>query len=129
MNNFDVYYAHHQWKYNTRVEEYELGVINRIYHNKAEIFNPSIDLKTDGLTEEEIMKECFRAIDNSKSVAFSSMDGVIGIGVYKEILYAREHSKPVVYIYHDSLFSHGWEIRRIYSPVSDRIYAYVSVVI
>ena len=47
---YDIYYAHHQWKYNTQVEIYELDLIRRYFPN-AKIFNPSVDLthtKEDG---------------------------------------------------------------------------------
>ena len=35
-----IYYAHHLWKYNTPIEEYELNVIKR-YFPYHEIINPN----------------------------------------------------------------------------------------
>lgn len=35
---YDIYYAHHQWKYNTPEETYELKLIRRYFPN-AKIFN------------------------------------------------------------------------------------------
>lgn len=63
---YDIYYAHHQWKYGTQVEQYELDLIRRYFPN-AKIFNPSVDLmhtKEDG--EEAIMEECLKTVRNSQ---------------------------------------------------------------
>ena len=52
-----IYYAHHQWKYDTKIEAYELALIER-YFPYAAVFNPSTDLKTkDCGDEEKIMAE------------------------------------------------------------------------
>ena len=42
---FDIYYAHHQWKYGTQIEAYELDLI-REYFPYDKIFNPATDLKS-----------------------------------------------------------------------------------
>ena len=49
-----IYYAHHLWKYNTPIEEYELNVINRYfpYHT---IINPNGHIE-QGIEESKIMK-------------------------------------------------------------------------
>ena len=33
---YDIYYAHHQWKYGTKVETYELNLIKRYFPNISE---------------------------------------------------------------------------------------------
>ena len=102
---YDIYYAHHQWKYGTKVEQYELDLIKR-YFPSASVFNPSTDLKTsesDG--EENIMLECFEVIRNSDMLVFSSMDGVVGTGVYHEVRYAQKLGKIVFYIFDNTLYS------------------------
>ena len=55
-----IYYAHHLWKYTTKIEEYELEVIRRYFPN-AEIINPNgcIEQNRD---EEIIMKDCLNII-------------------------------------------------------------------
>ena len=101
---YDIYYAHHQWKYSTQIETYELDLIRRYFPN-AKIFNPSVDLthtKEDG--EEVVMAECLETVRNSDILIFSSMDGCIGTGVYHEIKEARKQKKLVLYILLQHLF-------------------------
>lgn len=118
-----IYYAHHQWKYGTKIEEYELGLICAMFPTRN-IFNPSKDLKTDGLTEEQIMANCYKAIEDCEIVIFSSMDGIIGKGVFNEIEYARGLGKLILYIYQGELRT-DWATTRISKTTSDRLYAYV----
>lgn len=100
---YDIYYAHHQWKYGTKVEEYELDLIKR-YFPKATIFNPSTDLVTPKeMGEEAIMMECLAVVNNSDILVFSSMDGVVGTGVFHEVREARKAGKLVFYIFHGKL--------------------------
>ena len=98
----NIYYAHHQWKYGTKIEEYELDLIKAYFPN-AVIFNPSADLNVEGKSEDEIMSICLNQIKLSDMVIFSSMDGLVGIGVFKEIAYARDLRMPVYYIDKDEL--------------------------
>ena len=120
-----IYYAHHQWKYKTKVEEYELGVIERYFPN-AVIFNPSTDLKCDSRSEENIMRECINTVSKSDIVVFSSMDGSIGKGVFREIINATAIGKLTLYIYQNKLIT-NWQIRE--NPVvdNDRVYAFIDV--
>lgn len=120
-----IYYAHHQWKYKTKVEEYELGVIKRYFPN-AVIFNPSTDLKCDSRSEENIMRECINTVSKSDIVVFSSMDGSIGKGVFREIINATATGKLVLYIYQNQLIT-NWQLRE--NPVvdNDRVYAFIDV--
>lgn len=121
-----IYYAHHQWKYGSLVEKYELDVIKRSYPF-ASIFNPSTDLKTgaaDG--ETAVMAECLEMVRNSDILVFSSMDGCVGTGVYHEVKEAQKNGKTVFYIYQDRLLS-DFTITLFDDFIrSDRLYAYVS---
>lgn len=97
-----IYYAHHQWKYGTKIEEYELNLIKSYFPNSI-IFNPSADLNVEGKSEDEIMSICLNQIKLSDMVIFSGMDGLVGIGVFKEIAYSRDLRMPVYYIDKDEL--------------------------
>lgn len=97
-----IYYAHHQWKYGTKIEEYELDLIKAYFPN-ATIFNPSVSLNINGETEDEIMEFCLHQVGISDMVIFSSVDGLVGIGVFKEITHAKELNIPVYYIDRDEL--------------------------
>lgn len=124
---YDIYYAHHQWKYNTQVEIYELDLIRRYFPN-AKIFNPSVDLthtKEDG--EEVVMAECLETVRNSDILIFSSMDGCIGTGVYHEIKEARKQKKLVLYIFHDTLLTDFEVFERYPFERTDRLYATVTL--
>lgn len=121
-----IYYAHHQWKYGTKIEEYELDLIKG-YCPHAVIFNPATDLKSKDCGDEEIiMNECLNKVLDSDIVIFSAMDGMIGIGVCNEVKAAEESGKLVLYLAQNKLHSSFY----IYeSPEfgSDRLYARVCV--
>ena len=124
---YDIYYAHHQWKYNTQIESYELELIRRYFPN-ARIFNPSVDLthtKEDG--EEAVMTECLETVRNSDILVFSSMDGCIGTGVYHEIEQARKKGKLVLYIFYDTLMTDFEMIERPPFEKTDRLYATIQL--
>lgn len=121
---YDIYYTHHQWKYSTKVEQYEYELIQR-YFLHARIFNPSVDLNTHGLTESEIMDLCLKTVRDSDILVFSSMDGAIGTGVYHEVEEAQNAGKLVLYIFHGKLHT-SFEVSRIPNG-SDRLYANVFI--
>lgn len=121
-----IYYAHHQWKYGTKIEEYELALIKR-YFPHAVIFNPATDLKFKDCGDEEIiMDECLNKVLESNIVIFSAMDGMIGIGVYNEIMAAEEAGKLVFCLTQNILHS-VFSIYETPEFKSDRLYARVSV--
>lgn len=97
-----IYYAHHQWKYGTKIEDYEVSLIQSYFPN-AMIFRPSADLNVEGKSEDEIMNICLNQIKMFDMVIFSSMDGLVGIGVFKEVTHAKDLGMPVYYIYKDEL--------------------------
>lgn len=122
---YDIYYAHHQWKYGTKVEAYEIDVIKRYFPN-AKIFNPSTDLiLPPNSNEESIMKRCLETVRNSDILVFSSMDGVIGTGVYHEIEEAKKNGKIVFYIFQNKLLTDFIITRFGKATQQDRLYAMV----
>lgn len=120
-----IYYAHHKFKYNTLVEKYELDLIKSKFQDTP-IFNPNGMIKTKGKTEEQIMNDCFMAVKNSDIIVFSSMDGVIGMGVYQEVSLALQEGKEVFYIHKNQV----GKVKRINFNIineSFRVYAIVEV--
>ena len=120
-----IYYAHHQWKYGTKIEEYELELIKKQFPH-ALIFNPATELNVDGRTEEDIMNECLEIVDKSDIVIFSAMDGMIGIGVYNEVMAAKEAGKLVLCLTQNKLHT-AFSIYDTPEYCSDRLYARVCV--
>lgn len=121
-----IYYAHHQWKYGTKIEEYELDLIKR-YFPHAVIFNPATDLKSKDCGDEAIiMDECVSKVLDSDIVIFSAMDGMIGIGVYNEVAAAEESGKLVLCLTQNKLHS-SFHIYESPEFGSDRLYARVCV--
>ena len=97
MVNLKIYYAHHIWKYGTKIEEYELDLIKKTFPN-AEIFNPSTDIdQTEN--EEVIMERCLDEVCKSDMVVFSSMNGCIGFGVSQEVDCAYHNNLKVGYLF------------------------------
>ena len=84
-----IYYAHHIWKYGTPIETFEMSVIKNMFdfEDGFEIVNPKDTLPQD-IPESEIMKQAFAIIDQCDVVAFSTVSGVIGHGVFDEVMYA-----------------------------------------
>lgn len=125
---YDIYYAHHQWKYGTKEEAYEIDLIKRYFPN-ANIFNPSTDLSpvTDTGDETLIMNECLEKVRNSDILLFSSLNGCVGTGVYHEVLEAENSNKLVLYIYQDSIFANFEMIERTDGGKTDRLFAMVNV--
>lgn len=124
---YDIYYAHHQWKYNTLEENYELDLIQRYFPN-ANIFNPSHDLKhtaADG--EETVMAECLDTVRNSDILVFSSLDGCVGTGVYHEVKEAQKAGRLVFYIWQDALRPDFSLVIREDDKKTDRLYGYADV--
>ena len=118
-----IYYAHHQFKYGTKVEDYELNII-KVYHTSSdEIINPS-EVINKHVTEANIMRQCVILVMDCDELIFSSMDGVIGIGVYTEVMTALALGKPVYYIYQDHL-TDKFQIKPNRYSVSDRTFAIV----
>ena len=123
---YDIYYAHHQWKYGSQVEEYELDLIRRYFPN-AKIFNPAVDLvstKEDG--EAVVMEECLSTVENSDIFVFSSVNETVGIGVYQEVMHAKNCGKIIFYICKDALTMDYQLTQRTDTGKTDRMFAFVN---
>lgn len=128
-----IYYAHHRWKYGTEIETYEQNLIKATFP-EATVVNPSRDIAAISYwldkdpkyhpDDEFIMDQCLTEVASSDILVFSSVDGVIGRGVYEEVLKAEVLGKRVYYIYHDKL-TQGFSIIKKDKPVTDRLYAIV----
>ena len=124
---YDIYYAHHRWKYGTQEEKYELELIRK-YFPLARVFNPSTDLKSTAIDGEEVvMKECLETVDDSDILVFSSLDGCIGTGVYREVQEAKYKRKIIFYIYQDKLHFDFTVSKREEPEMTDRLYAFVDL--
>lgn len=78
--------------------------------------------------ESEIMDECLRTVENSDIFVFSSMDGVIGKGVYREVKKAKEADKIIFYIFNNILIHGSYvEIKKKNKDDNDRLFAMVAV--
>lgn len=123
---YNIYYAHHQWKYETDIEQYELDLIAKNFPN-ASIFNPRTRIKP-AETEAEIMKQCLDKVMAADVIIFSSVDGCVGKGVYTEVKKAEDAGKLVLYIYKNRLHT-NYELHKNYeSDSTDRIYGFVEPV-
>lgn len=96
-----IYYAHHIYKYNTKVELYEIELIKK-YLPDSEIINPNGYINQDDV-DENIMKDCLNTIEKCDSLVFSSMNNVVGLGVYREINKALLGNIPIYYITEDQV--------------------------
>lgn len=129
-----IYYAHHRWKYGTEIEIYEQNLIKATFQ-EAMVINPFKDVSAISYWLDKdtayhpddrfVMDQCLTKVASSDILVFSSVDGVIGRGVYEEILKAEILGKPVYYIYQDEL-TQGFSIVKKDKPVTDRIYAIVT---
>lgn len=100
-----VYYAHHQWKYNTPIEQWELSLIEKKL-SEYEVFNPSTQfIFSPYMTEDEIMVECLEKVKECDALVFSSLSGVVGRGVFSEIQKAFEKQIPVFRIVADKILA------------------------
>ena len=119
-----IYYAHHLWKYNTPIEEYELSVIKRYFPYHI-IVNPNGCIEQNR-EEGVIMKDCLDCIEKCDILIFSSVNGVIGRGVYDEFNKALELGFPIYYIMDDILYdARGYKFKFTNSG-NNRLYAIVS---
>lgn len=121
-----IYYAHHLWKYNTKIEEYELEVIKRYFPN-AEIINPNSYVEQDR-EESIIMKDCLEVIENCNILIFSSVNGVIGRGVVDEFNKASKLGLPIYYIMDNILYDARPYSFKFTNSGNNRLYAIVSTI-
>lgn len=116
-----IFYSHHLWKYGTKIEAWELGLIKAKFPG-AEIINPNGDVKQDQ-PEDVIMADCLRLVKECDVLVFSSLDGIIGKGVFRELNAALESRKPVYYLHAGEIGGAGQFMGEIRNNATDRLYA------
>lgn len=95
----NIYYAHHTWKYGTPIESFEIECINRFFNNDdLKVINPK-DAVSQEKNETEIMNDCYAIINNCNALVFSTYSGMIGHGVFNEIIYALNCGKKVYHLH------------------------------
>ena len=114
-----IYYAHHLWKYNTLIEEYEIELIREAFPD-ATVINPNTDIEL-GQDEETIMRKCITSVKSCDAIVFSSLSGVIGKGVFDEI----SNANIVYYINNNAVVPFVGTIEIITDSSTRRIYAIV----
>ncbi len=117
-----IYYAHSQMKYGTEIEKAELELIRRTYPD-AKIINPAEEVDQTQ-PEPDIMRWCLNQIRKSDIVVFSEVNGVVGQGVFSEVMYAAYKKKPVYYITWNALHDFGfYELLPIEGQVDGKAFA------
>lgn len=88
-----IYYAHHVWKYDTPIENFEIKCIERQFKD-AVIVNPRTTIPQDQ-PESVILDYAYKSLDDCEAIVFSTFSGMIGHGVFNEIIYAFNAGKKV----------------------------------
>lgn len=120
-----IYYAHHLWKYGTEIEAWELDIIRQRFPG-CEIINPNGAIE-QGRPAEDIMADCLEKVRECDALVFSSLSGVIGKGVYLELLEAARLQRPVYHLHHGEVYEEWLQVTTMENPPSDRHYALVYI--
>lgn len=124
-----LYYAHHIWKYDTKIEDYEIEVVKSCFTDGVEIVNPKTAAEQNK-DSKLIMEDCLRIIQRCDGLVFSSISGVVGKGVYREVEKALKDNKPIYYIFYNTLHSEiTMDNLKIINPdnPNNRVYAEVRI--
>ena len=97
-----LYYAHHVFKYNTKEEKQEIELIEKKFPNFL-IINPNEWICQDN-SEQAIMNQCYHFVKMSDILVFSSLNTIIGRGVYEEVQLALEENKDVYYLLDNNFY-------------------------
>ena len=114
-----IYYAHHLWKYDTEIELYEIELIRKAFPG-ATIINPNSDVE-QSRDVAAIMSDCIKAAKQCDAVVFSSVNGVIGKGVFDEVTSAN----ATYYINNHAIKPFTGTFQIISNSATNRIYAIV----
>ncbi len=121
-----IYYAHHIWKYGTDIEKYEVEIIKSEFL-EYNIFNPSTDIP-QSIPMSDIIDKCLEQVSKSSMLIFSSVNGCIGKGVYREIEKALEFNVPVFYIFYNTVLPFNMSMcEKINDAKSGEIYANIII--
>lgn len=96
-----VFYAHHNWIRDTKVEQYEISRIKELYEG-CEIYNPTGDIS---LTKpyEATMEKWSREVKKSDRFVFSGVDGFVDKWTYDLIEEAKKHKISSFYLIRNTL--------------------------
>lgn len=123
-----IYYAHHIDKYGTEEEQMEMQHIQSAFPDEK-IFNPATQIPQT-MSVEQIMDECLLRVSKCDALVFSSVCGVIGMGVFSEIKRARTVGMPVYYLRNGELLKEdAGELRFLFelTGLGNRMYANVTI--
>lgn len=114
-----IYYAHHLWKYNTLIEEYEINLIREAFPT-ASIVNPNTDI-AQGRDEAKIMLDCIETVKQCDAIVFSSINGAVGKGVVDEV----SNAESAFYIQNNAITQFNGTFEIIPDSTTKRVYAIV----
>lgn len=97
-----LYYAHHMFKYNTDEEKQEIKLIEEKFPSFL-IINPNGWIYKNN-SEQAIMNQCYHFVKMSDILVFSSLNTIIGRGVYEETKLALENNKDVYYLFNNNFY-------------------------
>ena len=119
-----AYYAHHIWKYDTPIENYELNCIKQRFEG-AEIINPRTNLPQN-LSESMILDTAYGMIKDCDALVFSTVSGMIGHGVFNEIAVAVNSGVTIYQLEGDSCYKmDDIDLKEIIFRGDNRVYALV----
>ena len=90
------------FKYNTKEEKQEIELIEKKFPNFL-IINPNGWIYQDN-SEQAIMNQCYHFVKMSDILVFSSLNTIIGRGVYEEVQLALEENKDVYYLLDNNFY-------------------------
>ena len=90
------------FKYNTKEEKQEIELIEKKFPNFL-IINPNEWICQDN-SEQAIMNQCYHFVKMSDVLVFSSLNTIIGRGVYEEVQLALEKNKDVYYLLDNNFY-------------------------
>ena len=90
------------FKYNTKEEKQEIELIEKKFPNFL-IINPNGWICQDN-SEQAIMNQCYHFVKMSDILVFSSLNTIIGRGVYEEVQLALKKNKDVYYLLDDNFY-------------------------
>lgn len=117
-----IYYAHHIWKYGTEIEAYEIQCINSGFPD-AEIINPK-EVLPQGKPESEILKTAFSVIKSCDVIVFSTVSGLIGHGIFNEVVVAATSGVKVYQLHGNRCYEvNNLDLKEIVFNGNNRVYA------
>lgn len=119
-----IYYAHHVWKYDTPMENFEIKCIERQFKD-AVIVNPRTTIPQDQ-PESVILDYAYKALNNCDAIVFSTFSGMIGHGVFNEIAVAVNSGVAIYQLEGDSCYKmDDIDLKEIIFRGDNRVYALV----